>query len=68
MAGEKYDPAELAKYLFDLARDFNDYYHSVPVLKAKKEVREDRLLLIKSVSQVIANGLALLGIEVMKEM
>jgi len=68
MAGEKYDPAELAKYLFDLARDFNDYYHSVPVLKAKMEVREARLLLIKSVSQVIANSLALLGIEVMKEM
>ncbi|MCK4554524.1 arginine--tRNA ligase, partial [Candidatus Parcubacteria bacterium] len=38
-AGENYDPSEIAKYLFDLAQLFNDYYHSVPILKSKKQMR-----------------------------
>ncbi len=67
-AGINYDPSEIAKYLFDLGQLFNDYYHSVPVLKSKKEVRGARLALISSVSQVIFNGLGLLGIEVAQEM
>lgn len=67
-AGENYDPSEIAKYLFELARDFNDYYHSVPVLKARKEIMEARLVLINSVAQVVENGLGLLGIEVVEEM
>jgi len=67
-AGEKYDPSEIAKYLFELAQEFNDYYHQVPVLKAEKEVRDARLVLITSVSQVIKNGLGLLGIKVVDKM
>lgn len=67
-AGERYDPSEIAKHLFELARDFNDYYHSVPVLKAEAETKKARLALIGSVSQVIKNGLGLLGIEIVEEM
>ncbi|MBU0722386.1 arginine--tRNA ligase [Patescibacteria group bacterium] len=67
-AGEKYDPSEIAKYLFELAQKFNDYYHSVQVLKAKKEIRQARLVLIMAVKQVLENGLGLLGIEVVEEM
>jgi len=67
-AGENYDPSEAAKYLFSLAQEFNDYYHQVPVLKAEKEIREARLGLIMAVSQIIQNGLKLLGIEVVEEM
>lgn len=67
-AGENYDPSEIAKYLFELTQAFNDYYHSVPVLKAKKEIREARLILITAVSQIIVNGLSLLAIEVVEEM
>ena len=68
LAGKNYDPSEIAKYLFELAQMFNEYYHSVPVLKAKKEIRAARLALISSINQVIANGLNLLGIEVVGEM
>jgi len=67
-AGKNYDPSEIAKYLFELAQTFNEYYHSVPVLKAKMEVRMARLALISSINQVMANGLNLLGIEVVDEM
>ncbi len=68
LAGKNYDPSEMAKYLFELGKDFNDYYHSVPVLKAGRDVKNARLALISAVSQVIANGLALLGIETVEEM
>lgn len=68
IAGKNYDPSELAKYLFELAQEFNDYYHAVPVLKAKAEVKLARLALITAVEQTIENGLGLLGIETMEEM
>ena len=67
-AGELYEPSEIAKYLFELAQEFNDYYHEVPILKAEPETRTARLALISAVSQVLANGLNLLGIETMEEM
>ncbi len=67
-AGENYDPSEIAKYLFELGQAFNDYYHSVPVLKAEQEIREARLTLINAVARVIENGLGLLGIKVVEEM
>lgn len=67
-AGETYDPSVIAKYVFDLARGFNDYYHSVPVLQAETKLRDARLKLIASVKQVVANGLSLLGIDTVDEM
>lgn len=67
-AGKNYDPSEIAKYLFELAQIFNDYYHSEPVLKAEEKIKQARLALLSSVAQVIENGLGLLGIEVVEEM
>ncbi len=66
--GTDHDPSAIAKYLFDLARSFNDYYHQIPVLKAENKSREARLVLIRAVRQVLENGLAVLGIETMEEM
>ncbi|MFH0955818.1 MAG: arginine--tRNA ligase [Candidatus Falkowbacteria bacterium] len=68
IVGKNYDPSELAKYLFELAQELNDYYHSVPALKAKVEIRQARLALITAVRQTLENGLGLLGIETMEEM
>jgi len=67
-AGKNYDPSEIAKYLFELAQEFNDYYHSVPVLKVDFEVKHARLALISAVKQTVKNGLKLLGIETVEEM
>lgn len=67
-AGKNYEPSEIAKYLFDLAQEFNNYYHSVPILKAETEVRQARLALIMAVKQVLENGLELLGIETVEKM
>jgi len=67
-AGESYDPAEIAKYLFELAQMINDYYHAVSVLKAEEEVKNARLAMLSATCQVLENGLGLLGIEVLEEM
>jgi arginyl-tRNA synthetase len=67
-AGENYDPSDLAKYLFELAQEFNNYYHSVPILKTEEKTMAARLVLINSISQIIKNGLDLLGIETVEEM
>ncbi len=67
-AGDKFDPSEIAKYLFELSQLLNDYYHSVPVLKAEDEVALARLALLESACRTLLNGLALLGIRAPEEM
>jgi arginyl-tRNA synthetase len=67
-AEANYDPSEVAKYLFDLGQMFSDYYQTVPILKAEEKIMFVRLALIAAVRQVIANGLNLLGIEIINEM
>jgi len=67
-AGKNYDPSEITRYLFELAQEFNDYYHSVPVLKAKIDIKLARLALIAAVRQALENGLELLGIEAVEKM
>lgn len=67
-AAETYKPSIVARYLIDLARDFNKFYHQCPVIQAEENVRNARLALIDAVRQVLVNGLWLLGIEAPKEM
>ncbi len=63
-----YDPSEVAKFLFSLSKMFNDYYHSIPVIGAEDNVRDSRIALIQVISQVIANGLDILGIKTVEKM
>ena len=67
-AGEQRDPSLIARYLFELAQSFNDYYHEVNVLKAEKSLLSARLDLLLSVRQVLFNGFSLLGLSYLEEM
>lgn len=60
------NPAIIANYAYQLAKYFNEFYHSNPVIGSKEEIF--RLKLIKSFRIVLKNSLNLLGIEVMEEM
>ena len=64
----KKNPSEVTKYLFELAKMSNDYYQAVNILKSEKRVKKARLLLIKTVSQVLRNGFELLGLPILEEM
>jgi len=61
-------PSCLARYLLELARSFNKFYHNCPVLTAAEKLREERLMLVAGVRIVLENGLAMLGIEAPQEM
>lgn len=67
-AAESYKPSQLARYLIDLTKNFNNFYHRCPVLTAEEELKEARLFLIDGVRQVLVNGLYLLGIKAPQEM
>jgi len=67
-AGEELKPSILAHYLVNLARDFNKFYHTCPVLTANEKSKTARLLLIQGVRTVLCNGLELLGIAAPREM
>lgn len=68
-AAQNYSPNTVCDYLVGLGQVFNTFYHKHQVLKAEdKATRQARLLLIKAVQIVLANGLALLGIEAPEKM
>ena len=67
-AAEDCKPHHIANYVYSLATLFNEFYQSVPVLKARKAEREARVALVFSVRNVLKSGLSLLGIEAPEEM
>jgi len=63
-AAETLRPRLISEYANNLAREFNSFYASVPVLRSSpKELRSTRLCLVDSVRVVLANSLNLLGID-----
>ncbi|PIP17301.1 MAG: arginine--tRNA ligase [Candidatus Portnoybacteria bacterium CG23_combo_of_CG06-09_8_20_14_all_37_13] len=64
----EYEPSIIAKYLFDLAQIFSNYYHQAPILKAEANKKFFRLNLIKAISIILKRGLCLLGITAPEKM
>ena len=68
-AAAAYSPAVIANYCYDLAKEFNQYYHDTPILKeSDPEVLEMRLSLIEVVASVLRKGMGILGIELPERM
>lgn len=65
---EENRPSYLARYLIEVARDFNKFYHNCPVLAAEQNLRNTRLVLIAGTRLVLSSGLKLLGIKAPEEM
>ena len=63
-----HEPHQLAHYLRELANDFHTYYNAHQFLVDDADLRYARLALISAVRQVIANGLALLGVSAPEQM
>lgn len=63
-AGEGYSPALLANYSYELAKEFNQFYHDFSILKEEDEaIRNFRLLLARECSIAIKSAMGMLGIE-----
>ncbi len=68
-AGENFAPSIIGAYVYDLAKEFNGYYHDHSILKEERsEVREFRLQLASQVARIIKSGMALMGIDVPERM
>lgn len=68
-AGKDYSPALIANYTFDLAKEYNQFYHDTSILKEEDEQkRQLRLMLSACVARVIKTAMNLLGIEVPERM
>lgn len=62
-------PHLVPNFLYELATSFNQFYRDCPVLTASDdEYKKDRLTLVASARQVLANALNLMGIEALERM
>ena len=68
-AGEQFAPSVIAAYAYDLAKQFNGYYHDHSILKEENvTTRSLRLMLASTVASVIRSAMSLLGIRVPERM
>jgi arginyl-tRNA synthetase len=64
-AANNHSPALIANYTYDLVKDYNSFYQSVPILNTtSEELKYFRIQLSSVVADVIKSAFALLGIKV----
>ena len=68
-AGNDYNPSAIANYCYELVKEYNQFYHDLSVLREPDQDKKVfRLALSAAVSQVVKDGMGLLGIEVPERM
>jgi arginyl-tRNA synthetase len=69
-AAAKNEPFYVTRYVTNLARAFNKFYNSYPILKSDvdEETRKARLAVVDATTQVIRTALGLLGIQTVEKM
>nr|MBP8960537.1 arginine--tRNA ligase [Bacteroidales bacterium] len=68
-SAETYNPAIIANYCYELAKEFNQYYHDYSILGEKDVVtRNLRMMLSDKISAVLSKAMWLLGIEMPERM
>ena len=68
-AGTDYSPSGIANYAYELAKEYNQFYHDFSILREEDEAAKTfRVLLTRNVGKVIKTAMNLLGIEVPERM
>ncbi len=68
-AGRDYSPAVIANYVYELVKQYNQFYHDYSILREENAaVRSLRLALCDATSRVVRTGMSLLGIKVPERM
>lgn len=64
-AAEEYNVSLVANYVYDLVKEYNQFYHDFSILREENEaLKAFRLMLSKNVALTIKKGMLLLGIDV----
>jgi len=68
-AAAEFSPAVIASYCYDLAKEFNQYYHDTPILKEQDTALLNmRLCLISTLASILRKAMGILGIELPQRM
>src|SRR5688500_13046079 len=68
-AAREYSPSVIANYVYDLAREYNQFYQSIPIFNESDPARlKLRVILSETVASAIKRAMRLLGIEVPEKM
>ena len=68
-AALEFSPAFVANYVYDLVKEYNQFYHDHPIFsESNKSILTFRLYLSMQVSKIIKSGMGLLGINVPERM
>ncbi len=68
-AGTEYNVSLIGNYVYDLVKEYNQFYHDFPMLREENTaLRDFRLLLSKNIALTIKKGMGLFGIEVPERM
>ena len=68
-AAKAHSPALVANYAYDLAREFNQYYHEVSILREEdSKIKSQRLVLISNIAKVLTKAMGILGITLPERM
>ena len=68
-AGVNYSPAVIANYAYDLAKEYNQFYHDYPVLKElDDDLKTLRLRISGAAARVLKSAVSLLGMEMPEKM
>ena len=68
-AGRNFSPALVANYAYDLAKEYNQFYHDYSILREENaDVRGQRLLISWVVARTLRAAMSLLGIEMPERM
>lgn len=68
-AGAEYNVSLIGNYVYELAKEFNQFYHDFSILREENSsLRDFRLLLSKNIALTIKKGMKLFGIDVPERM
>ena len=68
-AGRNFSPALIANYVYELVKQYNQFYHDCSILREENEaVRSLRLALSEATSRVVRTATGLLGMSVPERM
>ena len=68
-AAAAFSPAVIANFAYDLAKEFNQYYHETQIIREPdKDVLSMRLALIGTLAVTLRKAMAILGIELPERM
>jgi arginyl-tRNA synthetase len=68
-AADSFSPSLIANYIYDLVKEYNQFYHDFSILREENDdLKKFRLILSQTVGKVIKTGFRLLGIDVPERM